>query len=49
MPVILVSHDLIQIKKNVTKYALIDFGKILEVNYISELENSQNVKNIFGI
>ena len=49
MPVILVSHDLIQIKKNVTKYALIDFGKILEINYISELENSQNVKNIFGI
>ena len=49
MPVILVSHDLIQVKKNVTKYALIESGSIIEVNNIQHLTESRNVKDIFGI
>ena len=49
MPVILVSHDLIQVKKNVTKYALIESGSIIEVDNIQNLTESGNVKDIFGI
>lgn len=49
MPVILVSHDLIQVKKNVTKYALIESGSIIEVDNIQNLTESRNVKDIFGI
>lgn len=49
MPVILVSHDLIQISKNVTKYALIESGNIIEKSNIENLIDSEKVKNIFGI
>lgn len=49
MPVILVSHDLIQVKKNVTKYALIECGSIIEIDNIQNLTESQRVKDIFGI
>ena len=49
MPVILVSHDLIQIQKNVTKYALIESGKIIENSIIENLKNSEKIKDIFGI
>lgn len=49
MPVILVSHDLIQISKSVTKYALIESGKIIEESSIKYLNESKKVKDIFGI
>lgn len=49
MPVILVSHDLIQISKNVTKYALIDSGRVAEICKIDNLTKSLKVKEIFGI
>ena len=49
MPVILVTHDLIQVQKNVTKYALIDSGKIIETSDINNLKNSKKIKEIFGI
>lgn len=49
MPVILVSHDLIQIQKNVTKYALIESGKIIENSIIENLKNSEKIKDIFGV
>lgn len=49
MPVILVSHDLMQIQQNVTKYALIDSGKIIEISNISNLKTSTKIKEIFGI
>ncbi|MCL2311806.1 MAG: ATP-binding cassette domain-containing protein [Firmicutes bacterium] len=49
MPIILVSHDLIQIKKCATKYAIIDSGKLVENLPIENLKNSKNVKNILGI
>lgn len=49
MPVILVSHDLIQIQKNVTKYALIESGKIIETSDINQFKKSKKIKEIFGI
>lgn len=49
MPVLLVSHDFVQIKKYVTKYALIDSGQIVETDKIEGLQNSEKVKEIFGI
>ena len=49
MPIILVSHDLMQIQQNVTKYALIDSGKIIEILNINELKQSEKIKEIFGI
>ena len=49
MPAILVSHDLAQVSKNVTKYALIDSGKILEVGEIDNINKSKNIKSIFGV
>ena len=49
MPIILVSHDLMQIQQNVTKYALIDSGKMIEILNINELKQSEKIKEIFGI
>ncbi len=49
MPVILVSHDLIQIQKNVTKYTLIESGKIIETSDINQFKKSKKIKEIFGI
>lgn len=47
MPIILVSHDLAQMKKYATKYALIE-QRILEIGNAQNLSKSSKIKEIFG-
>ncbi|MDR1364813.1 MAG: ATP-binding cassette domain-containing protein [Oscillospiraceae bacterium] len=48
MPIVLVSHDLIHIKRYATKYVLIENGTLIEILPISNLAESSNAKKIFN-
>ncbi|MDR2073844.1 MAG: metal ABC transporter ATP-binding protein [Oscillospiraceae bacterium] len=49
MPIILVSHDLQQIKEHASKYAIIERGKIIETGYANKLNSSSLATELFGI
>jgi zinc transport system ATP-binding protein len=43
MPIILVSHDLLYMKKYATKYVLLERGKVIEADFIQNLKNNLNL------